>query len=205
MNKFAALWLCCAMITGALLFQTSQHVTDGRQRLENITADMRREEDTLRVLQAEWSYLNQPERLEKLSAQYLKLAPMKGRQFVAAADLPARSIPPAAAPENIAADISPENITAAALGAAAAQNVASIETAAAAETADIPAAVAMPLRKPAGLRLPAAYTPPQAAGGSLKPAAPKPAQPAPKAAAAENAARRNFLDVLDSLGSGGTR
>lgn len=125
MSKFAFFWLCCAMVTGALLFQTSQHVTDGRQRLENITAQMRSEEDSLRVLQAEWSYLNQPDRLEKLARQYLNLTPMKGRQFMAAADLPQR------APEEINADI----IAAAAQTAPAAGNaaplIAAIDTAAA--------------------------------------------------------------------------
>lgn len=124
MSKFAFFWLCCAMVTGALLFQTSQHVTDGRQRLENITAQMRSEEDSLRVLQAEWSYLNQPDRLEKLARQYLNLTPMKGRQFMAAADLPQR------APEEINADI----IAAAAQTAPAAGNamplIAAINTAA---------------------------------------------------------------------------
>jgi hypothetical protein len=200
MNKFAALWLCCAMITGALLFQTSQRVTDGRQRLAHITADMRREEDTLRVLQAEWSYLNQPERLEKLSAQYLKLAPMKGRQFIAAADIPQRPAPPSAGADNdtpAPAGALQESILAANMVTTGAQGT---------HTGDI----AMPLRKPPGLRLPAAYTPPHAALRALKPEMPetqaaKPPRTEQKAAAAESTAGRSFLDVLDSLGGGAAR
>jgi cell division protein FtsL len=196
MSKFAILWLCCAMMTGALLFKTSQHVTDGRQRLENITAEMRSEEDTLRVLQAEWSYLNQPERLEKLAAQYLKLAPMKGRQFIAAADIPLR---PAAALEPAAlAD------TFAAVDAAAAETL--TPTTNMAETSAAAPAVAVPLRKPAGLRLPAAYAAPALTPTVPKAAAAKQPVQNQKAAAADNAAvRRDFLDVLDSLGSGGAR
>lgn len=193
MSKFAILWLCCAMMTGALLFQTSQHVTDGRQRLENITAQMRSEEDTLRVLQAEWSYLNQPERLEKLAAQYLKLAPMKGRQFIAAADIPLR-------PVAIAAPAAPANTFSDGDASGAPESLTQ-DMEAAAVTAAAPAIV-MPLRKPAGLRLPAAYT----TATEIIAAPVKPATPAAKATTADNAdTHRNFLDVLDSLGSGGAR
>ncbi|MDP2206733.1 MAG: hypothetical protein Q8K65_10565 [Alphaproteobacteria bacterium] len=210
MSKFAILWLCCAMMTGALLFQTSQHVTDGRQRLENITAEMRSEEDTLRVLQAEWSYLNQPERLEKLAAQYLKLAPMKGRQFAAAASLPLRPAAPIAEPAATADTFAPAAdtfvATADTFSDANLPTVAESMTPAAQAAAATPA-VAVPLRKPAGLRLPAAYAPvSDISAPPLKHAAAKPAAPAPKAATADNAnAHRSFFDVLDSLGSGGAR
>jgi hypothetical protein len=202
MSKFAILWLCCAMMTGALLFQTSQHVTDGRQRLENITAAMRSEEDTLRVLQAEWSYLNQPERLEKLSAQYLKLSPMKGRQFMAMADIPLRPAAPAAPALT-------EDVFAAADAPAAENMLANPETAVAATV------IATPQRKPPGLRLPAAYAPPLQAGTTpQKPATapivqktntPPAVQNAAPATADNNPSRRSFFDVLDSLGSGGAR
>lgn len=199
MSKFAILWLCCAMMTGALLFQTSQHVTHGRQRLENITAEMRSEEDTLRVLQAEWSYLNQPERLEKLAAQYLKLAPMKGRQFIAAADIPLR---PVAMTEPAAlADTFSE------VGASGVPESMTQDTETAAASAAVPA-VAVPLRKPAGLRLPAAYAPvTEITAPRVKPAtAHAPLAPMPKATTADNVpTRRDFLDVLDGLGSRGAR
>jgi hypothetical protein len=198
MSRFAILWFCCAMIAGALLFQTSQRVTDGRQRLENITAEMRREEDSLRVLQAEWSYLNQPERLEKLAAQYLKLAPMKGRQFVAAANLPLR---PALADET-AADLlaTVDQALQESLGAAeramndTAAERAADDTAAERSTSDTAAATVLtPLRKPAGLRLPAAFAPPA-----------KTEPPTAKKPAVDTAAsHRSFGDVLNSLGTGG--
>lgn len=101
MRKSTALWLCLAAICGAVLFHTTQQVTDGRERLAVINHDIQKEEETLRVLQAEWSYLNQPERLEKLSSEYLKLQALKGRQFARLEDLerPPAPVPaPAAAP-----------------------------------------------------------------------------------------------------------
>lgn len=211
MNRMAVLWLFLAVTSGALLFKTSQQVTDGRQHLANITADIRREEDSLRVLQAEWSYLNQPDRLEKLAAQYLKLAPMKGKQFAEVDSLPPRPVPetPATAetPELVAA-VTAESVIAST--ATNADNLAAQETASIAPAAGMAApaiTTTMPLRKPAGLKAPA----PAAAPASPKPTAAKPVMPpqpaAPKpAATTANAApadsTRSFGDVLNSLGGG---
>jgi cell division protein FtsL len=82
MRKSTLIWLMLTIFAGALLFYTTQQVTDGRQSLAQLQKNIQEEEETLRVLQAEWSYLNQPDRLEKLSQQYLNLQPAKPRQFV---------------------------------------------------------------------------------------------------------------------------
>lgn len=96
MRKSTLLWLTLAAAASTILFHTSQKVTDGRSQLAQIIADTRQEEESLRVLQAEWSYLNQPERLEKLAAQYLPaLAAQKGRQFMQLAELKDRMVEPA--------------------------------------------------------------------------------------------------------------
>jgi hypothetical protein len=72
-------------------------VTDGQERLAAILHDAAREKETIRVLEAEWSYLNQPDRLEKLARQHLKLEPMRGRQFASLESL--ADAPPEKAPE----------------------------------------------------------------------------------------------------------
>lgn len=86
-SKWPLLWLFLAFACGTVLFHTSQRVTDGRARLDALAADTGKEQESIRVLNAEWSYLNQPARLEKLAREHLALAPMKGRQFVSAAAL----------------------------------------------------------------------------------------------------------------------
>ncbi len=96
-------WIVLAALSGSALFYTSQQVTGGRDQLARIEKNIGQEEESLRVLQAEWSYLNQPERLEKLAQQYLDLAPMTGRQFARLAEIPLR---PAAAPVLAQEDIS---------------------------------------------------------------------------------------------------
>ncbi|MBI1214458.1 MAG: hypothetical protein GC185_01405 [Alphaproteobacteria bacterium] len=93
MRKTTFMWLMLAALAGAVLFRTSQKVTDGHAQLAQITQNIREEEESIRVLRAEWSYLNQPARLEKLSGQYLHLQPMTGRQMVKPADLPQRPPP----------------------------------------------------------------------------------------------------------------
>lgn len=90
MRKTALLWLVLAVIAGGTLFHTSQRVTEGRAELDKITQSLRKEDESLRVLQAEWSYLNQPDRLEKLARKYLHLAPLKGSQFAKADEIEKR-------------------------------------------------------------------------------------------------------------------
>lgn len=64
-----------AAIAGAALLHTSQRVQHAEDRLSNLRADIAREQDAIRVLKAEWEYLNRPERLEKLAAEFLNLVP----------------------------------------------------------------------------------------------------------------------------------
>ncbi|MFK7838948.1 MAG: hypothetical protein AB8B83_01345 [Bdellovibrionales bacterium] len=64
-----------AAIAGAALLHTSQRVQGAEERLARINADISREEDTIRVLRAEWEYLNRPQRLERLAKEFLDLVP----------------------------------------------------------------------------------------------------------------------------------
>ncbi len=60
-----------ATTLGGALFWTSQHVQERQDALADITAQTRHERETLNVLTAEWDYLNRPQRLEELAAEYL--------------------------------------------------------------------------------------------------------------------------------------
>lgn len=54
----------------------------GRERNEigQVESDMGKERQRIRVLEAEVAYLEQPERLERLSRAYLAMAPVEARQ-----------------------------------------------------------------------------------------------------------------------------
>ncbi|MCB9991919.1 MAG: hypothetical protein H6867_11230 [Rhodospirillales bacterium] len=63
-----------AVAAGALLFWTSQHVQQAEDRLAGMTQAVQSEQQSIRVLDAEWDYLNRPDRLEALAAEYLGLS-----------------------------------------------------------------------------------------------------------------------------------
>ncbi len=77
-----------AAFCGALLFWTSQSVQRAEKDLSEVSRDALSEGETLRVLSAEWDYLNRPERLEKLTGNNLDLdAPLTdGKVFVDGVD-----------------------------------------------------------------------------------------------------------------------
>ncbi len=63
--------LLAAMMFGFILFWTSQAVQIKEEKLSQIKKDIMHEQESLRVLGAEWDYLNRPQRLEKLATEQL--------------------------------------------------------------------------------------------------------------------------------------
>lgn len=63
-----------AIAAGALLFWTSQSVQQAEDRLADLQRSVLSEEQSIRVLRAEWDYLNRPDRLEGLASEYLGLS-----------------------------------------------------------------------------------------------------------------------------------
>jgi hypothetical protein len=180
MRRMTILWLALAAICSAVLFHTSQQVTDGRAKLAGLSQDARKEEESIRVLQAEWSYLNQPDRLEKLSQQYLALSALKGQQFTKLESIPDRPAPVAeaapAAPALVAEE-APKPLPIAAAEKPAAEKPAAEKPAA--TSATTPGTTIVKFRKPA---------PPPAA---VKKRAP---------VTAAGAKSRSFGDLMKSLG-----
>lgn len=63
------------------------------RELAALKAQVVSEHEAIRVLKAEWSYLNQPERLQTLAREHLPLAPTGASQIVVLASLPLKSAP----------------------------------------------------------------------------------------------------------------
>ena len=59
-----------AAFAGAGLFWTSQNVQTLNDDLAKARIEIMSEQETIRVLRAEWDYLNNPERLEKVADDY---------------------------------------------------------------------------------------------------------------------------------------
>ncbi|HYG88866.1 MAG TPA: hypothetical protein VD978_21685 [Azospirillum sp.] len=99
-GKSALIWLGLAGVAGAVLFQTSYEVQGREETLASLNRKIVAEQEAIQVLKAEWSYLNNPSRLETQAAAHLSLRPTDARQFVASAEvIPLRPAPaPEAAP-----------------------------------------------------------------------------------------------------------
>jgi cell division protein FtsL len=87
------LWLALAIVAGAGLFHVSYRVQSLEEELTQVNRDILREQETIHLLHAEWSYLNEPTRLAELTRRHLALAPLSSTQMVRIEDLPLR-LPP---------------------------------------------------------------------------------------------------------------
>lgn len=76
------------LIMGTFVFVTAQDMHQSQSDLRRLKREIAHERDNLRVLQAEWTYLNNPDRLEKLAVAQFGLAPLDGKQYVALANVP---------------------------------------------------------------------------------------------------------------------
>jgi hypothetical protein len=96
--------LACA--TGYYVYDVSHQVNLLDQQIEQTLQQTSSIRERLRMLHAEWTVRNRPERLQRLADQYLALQPTRPDQFVAMADLAGRLPPvlPAPAPGPAVAD-----------------------------------------------------------------------------------------------------
>jgi hypothetical protein len=72
------------------LYNGVHRVKAQEQALVSMSAQIAREAEQIRVLKAEWSYLNQPDRLQALARRHLALAPTGASQIVVLTSLPIR-------------------------------------------------------------------------------------------------------------------
>jgi hypothetical protein len=86
-------WLSLAVVAGVGLFHVAYRVQSLEEELARVNRDILREQETIHVLRAEWSYLNEPRRLAELSRRHLTLAPLAATQMMRIEDLPLR-LPP---------------------------------------------------------------------------------------------------------------
>jgi hypothetical protein len=80
MRRSTLLWsvLCIAVVIG--LFVVKHRVQDLEDRLHALNGEILSDRDATQVLEAEWSYLNQPARLEALSRKLLGMEPPTAEQ-----------------------------------------------------------------------------------------------------------------------------
>ncbi|HER27062.1 MAG TPA: hypothetical protein ENI69_08130 [Rhodospirillales bacterium] len=75
------LFLLLAGGLSVALFTIKYRVQDLEQELTSLNKSIFQERQSLHVLKAEWSYLNNPQRLRDLAERYLGMVPLKSSQL----------------------------------------------------------------------------------------------------------------------------
>lgn len=89
-GKSTIVWIAVSCVASGVLYQTSYKAQEQERELARLNRAILAEQDAIQVLKAEWAYLNDPARLERLSAEHLMLQPTKAAQIVTLADIPAK-------------------------------------------------------------------------------------------------------------------
>ncbi len=87
-----AVLMACA--SGYYVYDVSHQVSLLDRQIEQTLQQTGSVRERIRMLHAEWTVRNRPERLQRLSDQYLSLEPTRPEQFVSLADLADRLPPP---------------------------------------------------------------------------------------------------------------
>ncbi|MHA1559003.1 MAG: cell division protein FtsL [Alphaproteobacteria bacterium] len=81
MNRLTVITGCICICLFVTIYKIKHKVLSINQRHKLIKKKIVEHEETIRVLKAEWTYLNDPLRLQKLSFKYLDLKPIKALQI----------------------------------------------------------------------------------------------------------------------------
>ena len=84
--------LVALVLAAADVYKIKYESTLQAEKVAKLRADVRREQDAIANLRAEWSKLDRPDRLQVLAQRHLTLKPLEARQFDALERLPARPI-----------------------------------------------------------------------------------------------------------------
>jgi hypothetical protein len=84
------LWASAVVVVGYAMFQVKYEVMHQETQLARLKHETVSDREAVRVLTAEWSFLNQPARLDELSRRYLDLVPIGTKELGSIAAIPLR-------------------------------------------------------------------------------------------------------------------
>lgn len=90
-GAFVAAASLAASAMSLAVYSMKYEVERLQDRAGVLASDVVHQEETLNVLAAEWSYLNNPARLQELAARHLDLAPVAARRIGTLEEIPFRA------------------------------------------------------------------------------------------------------------------
>jgi cell division protein FtsL len=92
--------LAALVLAAADVYKIKYESTQQAERVARLRGEIRREQDTIATLRADWARLERPDRIQDLAQRHLKLKPLDPRQLDALDRLPERPaelVPPGTA------------------------------------------------------------------------------------------------------------
>jgi hypothetical protein len=90
MARIFLVWLVLASCIGWSVYQMKYEVQRLEDRLGKVNRQILADQESIQILRAEWSYLNQPDHLAAMATKFLQLEPVTPRQMVTIDSLPMR-------------------------------------------------------------------------------------------------------------------
>ncbi len=90
MRRSTILWFLIATCLGIALFLVKHEVQQREEQLASLHREILASQEAIHVLEAEWSYLNRPDRLEALVRRHLNMVPLDTRRLGSVEMLPMR-------------------------------------------------------------------------------------------------------------------
>ena len=87
-NFITFIWLSLALFVGVGMYVLKYEVKKLELELASLNNEIRKDQETIHVLKAEWSHLNNPERIKNLTNRFIKLEPIAPEQIIAISELP---------------------------------------------------------------------------------------------------------------------
>ena len=84
--------LAALVLAAADVYKIKYESTLEAERVAKLRGELRREQDAIANLRAEWSKLDRPDRLQELAQRHLTLKPVDARQFDTLDKLPERPV-----------------------------------------------------------------------------------------------------------------
>ena len=86
--------LAALVLAAADVYKIKYESTLQAERVAKLRAEVRREQDAIATLRAEWAKLDRPDRIQELAQRHSTLKPLETRQFDTLDRLPERPIDP---------------------------------------------------------------------------------------------------------------